>query len=884
MPKKTLNLAFQNSLQKPLAWFRNQSMRILLLFSLSLLLMSCNLFRSPSEPRSEEVKMKGESACGVDIRKTFKNYVAGSALPNDVLQSLDCINNEIDQFKSRTRSSTAGDVYSLDEISSFFGKYFEKVDEFGPANLKTYFKFKNFALGGGELKLSKVELTKIQSLIKDASPVLAEMSSYVPIYKMQSALSLDNPHDTDSLNKSVECLHKLIVILNRHLPGQTGAVFNFADLDVLDFLKPSEALSLSNTQTMQLVMSLKSMLVNPPYDSIAAEDFRHFMTQLGFIVETGLRIKYTKELKHQDDEVFLGSIETVRDTLEKLIKNSLAFQNSKSIPFKELVRFVKKLGRYDLIPYGLRESSVVNFMPVLLTKVMAKDPTSKAPVISELSFKREHLDVTLDAINEWISVQKTFLAALSNRKDISAGELIEKFNQSARSIKDPKIQAAFVQMKEIFDNGVFLRWKDREKLNFAPRSLDQKFTRYDLTYLATSFASIRAIMRGFLNSPDRRKNISAMTEPELTELYYSVREIGKDLKFIDTRNRSAPGRAFLENNIFTSVSNGNDLAEFHEAMEWFYNVWSAGKMGEKIYHLVPDKCKTKELDVFGNRKLSHDCYLAFFKENVTDFFEHLTSVNSYLKDILKNPKSPSIRSNSAPKKSASVDAWAEFDIALENAFRSTAHSNDDFDSPDTEAMALILSYTENIFINHSHAQNGMLDTEDIWRTYPIMRGFIEKASNGAAKTEFIKKGAYSYLIMFGEMPNVDHLLGMAKFGIWAVVRSFQKEIAHVPDMIKVISTFSLAGKAKKIKAIETYFTANKDMLEANMTNKEPKTLTDLKVLFFCSDDSIQDFTEKMKAGVPQIFSSGVDATQFHKNIEQLIKADVKLRLECLPFE
>ncbi len=865
-----------------LIMFRELKFVIILVMASSL--SACNLFHSPTPPRDENAKLHGDGDCSVDVRQTLKAFAAGDAKPGDIKTGIECITHDIDRFKARTRSSATGDVYSLDEINAFFGKYFNNVEEFGPSNIKTYFKFKDFAYGGGDQSLSKDELTRIEVLLKDLSPLLSEIAPHVLTYKMQSLLNLENPHDRDSLNKAIELLHKLTALINRNIPVKVGALFKFTDLDTLDFLKPSKALNLSDSQTFQLVMSLKAILVNPPGESITGEDFKHFMIQLGYIIEAGLRLKYTRELQHQDDEIFLTNVEVIRDSIEKLVKNSLEFQNSKSIPYPELVSFIKQLGKYDLIPYHLRESSLKNFLPILLTKVMAKENPTKKAILSEFNFKREHLDTTLEALNDWIAIQKAFLSALSNRNEIPAGELIERFTQSSRSITDSKILLAFGQMKNTLENGVFLRWKDHEKLNFAPRSLQQKFTRYDLLYLSTSFATVRAVMRGFITSPERRRAISAITEAELTDLYFNVREIGKDLKFIDTRNRSAPARAFLETNIFTSVSNGNELAEFHEALEWFYQVWSAGKFGEKIYDLTPKVCKLQELDVFDRQKLDHDCFNTFFKAHVTEFFEYLPTITTYLKDILANPLNPKIKSNSSPKYTSSFDAWSEFSVSLENAFRATGYSTDNFDSPDSEAMALILSYTENIFTNFSHAHNNELDSTDLWNTYPVLRSFIEKASNGAAKTEFIKKGAFSYLIAFGEMPQSDHFTGLLKFGAWAVFRKLHKDVAHVPDMIKVISTFSTAGKNKKIKALEEYYTQNKDSLESKIKTKDAKTMTDLLVLFFCSDDSIGDFTQKMSRSSQQLFSSSVDATSFHQNTEKLIKADPKLRLECLPFE
>ncbi len=856
------------------------------LFGVGLLIMTmtslsgCNLFKSSPKDRDDSVRMKETGDCTVDVRQSFKDFVAGTATQTQVKTSLECISHDLEQFKLRTKSSTSGDQYTLQEVSSFFAKYFGGAQEFSLPSLTAYLKFKNFVLGGGELVISKAEITVIQNLIIDANPVLAGMAQDINIYKLQTPLNLGDANDTIKMAHAIDGIHKICRVIKNYLPGKSGALFKFTDLDTLDFAKSDIGANVSETEAVQLIMNLKSILVNPPDDRIKGEDFKHFVTQLDLILETALRIKYTRDLSQDRDDVFVQNIVSLKASTAQMFQNSFSYQKNSSIPYVELVKFLKKLDKYSLIPFGLKEKSVEDFLPILLTKVLAKTPYAKTSHLANLSFTDEHLATVLDAVDEWASLQMLFLSALSNRDEIRARELIEKFDQGARGAKNAKIEAAYRQMKEILSTGVFLRWKDKDKLNFAPRDIQQNFSRYDLLFLSSSFSIIRQIMRSQIMDSARRQNVSSMNEEELTQLYIDVREMGKDLKFIDVRNRLAPSRAFLENNIFMSVSNGNDLVEFHEAIEWFYQVWSAGNMGLRIYDQVPEKCKTQELDVFEHRKLDHACYSTFFKAHVREFFDNLPELSVYFNQLMSSTPPPT------NAKKPPADPLKDFEVNLENAFRSAGYSTSNFDSPDTEAMSLILSYTESVFINHSHAHNGELDTQDVWDIYPLMRGFIERASNGAAKNEFIKKAAYSYLITFGEMPSADGFANLVKFGSWTVLREFHKETAYVGDIIKVISTFSLAGKNSKIKAAEAYFTAHKDTIEADVRAKNPKTMADLKDLLFCTDDVASYLDTTLVKDADEIFTKNpaYDATSFHKTIEKIIIGDPKLNLECLDFE
>ncbi len=142
------------------------------------ILAACNLLHSPAPAKSDELTLKHED-CPISVRETTKAFVKGNATPDGVVTAIGCVLTQIDEFKSKARSSTSNDIYSLGEMTSFFGKYFTDVEEFSGPSLKSYFKFKNFGLGGGELKLSKSELTTIENLLKEATPILAEASQYV---------------------------------------------------------------------------------------------------------------------------------------------------------------------------------------------------------------------------------------------------------------------------------------------------------------------------------------------------------------------------------------------------------------------------------------------------------------------------------------------------------------------------------------------------------------------------------------------------------------------------------------------------------------------------------------------------------------------------------
>jgi len=845
---------------------------------------SCEIFHGAAVQKSPIAKLKTSNSCPVDIRATFRKYLAGEASQAEVKTSFDCIHHDLVDFKNHTRSgSSHQDQYSLDEVSAFFAKYFEGVQEFSPANLKAYLKFKNFLLGGGEKQISKLELTAIQNLLVEASPVIAEMSQYISVYKMQAQLDLTNPKDSEKMSNAIANVHQLSLIIKKYLPGNKGSVFQFTDLDSLDFFDSGSSQSLSQSEAVQIIMGLKSVVLAPPALGVSGEEFKNFMTQLDLIVETGLRIKYIQDLKEDRDLLFVQNLELLRDSCTKLFQNGFSYQPKGVIPSAEFVKLLRTLDSYKMIPFGMKESSLESFLPTLTNRILASKMSTKATKLSNSDLKPDNLTVAVDAVNIWIGIQKSFLSALGDRDQIQAKDLIEQISQSAQSETDSKLFMALGQLKELLSEGVLLRWRDVERLNFAPRDTNDSFTRYDILFLSTSFSIIRPIMRAYLTDASRRQNVSAMTEPELNELYTSIRQLGKDLKFIDTRNSLAPARAFLEANIFTSVSNGNTFVEFHEAIEWFYQVWSAGKLGYRIYQEVPENCKTEQLDVFDRKKLNHECYTNYFKDHVVDFYSYLPKVEAYLKKMTEQEREIATSASLTPPL---TDPWLDFDTALENAFRSTGYSTDDFDSTDTEAMSLIISYAESIFINHSRNYSDELDTKDIWATFPIMKGFIERASNGAASQEFIQKGAYSYLIYFGEMPKVDNPFGLAKFGVWTLIHYFYKEKAHVPDIVKMISSFALASKALKIKNAETYYTQNSANLKQNIIERNAKTMSDLRKIFFCSDEIAGEFSSTLGASTDTLFTllPPTDASNFHKRVEKIIKANPKLDLECLSFE
>jgi hypothetical protein len=911
------------------------------------LLSSCHLLHSEPKADSKIIQAPG-AVCSSQIKESLSNFAKGSATPLEVQTSLACIDSYIERFKTTTRPSASDGSYSLEEVSSFFQQFFGESREFNNQNIKEYFRIKRLTLGGDEARMTREELSTLQNLLREAQPILSDMTQDILIYTLKAKLNLADATDEFKLKTAIQNVYRLEKLFRKYFLGGSGVQYKISNLNNIEILKPEHEKVFSDTESIQIFMSLKSVLVRPPEDSIRGEDFKNLIAQLGLIAETGLRLKYTKDLNDWQGPTFVEQMQLIRNSAFAAIQNAFRTQDHQRIANSEITQLISKLDRYQLLPFGLQNSSIQKFMPELMAKILSPNPLHKVEKDTNLDFTVSHLNIIAGALDEWLTIQKSFVTALDGTHEITAKDLIEKFNINSKKLAEADLLNSSNTMKEVLANGTFLRWQDADVLNFAPRDLNQKFTSYDLIYLSTSFSVIRAVLRGYISDPDRRQQRS-LNESEMNDLYMSVRDLGKDLKFIDTRNPMAPGRAFLENNIFTSVSNGNDLVEIHEAIEWFYQVWSAGRVGLKIYNQIPARCKKPEVDVFDRQLLDHDCYNAYFKEHVLEFFGHLPTVSRYLSNILNHRVDPSVSESSSAKRAAqeitrvfnkaapscaknassahldlsmmtshacspsdlknlmielqarhlntqfssdpaSQDLWLDFDISLENAFRPTGYSSYDYDSPDIEGMTLIMSYTESLFTNHSRKHSDVLDSKDLWDTFPILKGFIEKASNGAANTEFIQKAAYSYLISFGELPKVNSIWGKLKFGAWAAVRGFYEEKAYVPDIMKVLSSFNEGAAIKKATDIESYFTQNAPNLQAKIMKKDSKTISDLSKLFFCLDAANDYFGQVLSQNAALIFATSVNpldppqATKFHNRIESLLRNDHILALQCLPFE
>lgn len=836
------------------------------------LFSSCNFINGEhKKDYNGEVQYKSSDSYAPKLRTSLNRYFSGSADPSDIENSIDCIRSNISKFLQNTRGEPS-DVYKLEAINSFFRNYLPELKEFDSQSVQVYLKLKSVLMGGSDSSITKSELEKINLFLLESRDLLSKMTPYIGIYTFKYKFNLKNDSDRYEIEKSLALLEQLQNKLLFYFPGKTKNNFYFGQVDKFSFLK---AYNFSGTPSqssfVEVFKSLQSILVGSSEEYLESQNWPELIKQFTLLLKVSIRLNHFSTLKTFRDSYFTRNVALFKSDLDKLIIQALNLHNGQQIPNLQFENLIRKLEQHKLLGGQIRADSLIHLIPVVFNHIfMLPDEKFNLHTLNLARWQRFTY-----SIDEWLCIQNFFLDLHSQNMVLTADILITELNQFIKENPNHKFLNSFLKLREVMGAGSILRWRDPSTLLLEPRNTSLSFSDYDLIFLSSSFSVISTLIPGYAKDRNRRSGLIGLTEDELNELYRGFKEIGSDLKFIDSRNNAAGSRTFLETNIFMSVSNGNNIAEFHEILEWFYQAYSASQIGKMMYHDSLSHCRTSTLDVYGREKLSHDCFDTFLKSHIAEYFLNLTAVSGYFSELY------SIKNSS--KSSAE---WTSFITALENAYRSTGFSSDDYDSSDMQSLSLILAYTESLFRNYDKDNSGMLNNKELWNAFPVMKGFIIKLSNGKANNKHIQESAFSYMLEFGKMPDTSNNLKLAMFIGWTAFQYFLPDSAKLPDIVRIISNFSINSRTRRKMEIENFYINNKDRMASKILSGDHDTIEKLQNFFVCKPESKESFKNFLIQNIDNYLPSKtpLQPEEFHTTIERLIKANPKLENECLPFE
>lgn len=815
----------------------------------------CSYFLGPKAGDAKPIEMKDESLGCLDSIGADLDSWSKTGKP-DPAQPVSCLVTALNRFSERT-AGLRNDGWSRAELAHFFASFLERKGKDPTRWLSEALKLKQTLLGGSSDRLSREELGRIKGWLAESLPTLQALSTQAPALFFQTEKA-----DPAALEPALQSLLQLTESLAMEVSKSPSGQVPFETSAIPELLRRMEVNAPVFVEYLPMMEAVKSIAIGGSAEIVRPSEWPRLLRTAGRLWVAGLRLRYQiydNDRALDRDLVFTNAaVSEALDLLDNAVK---AQKSEKGVSNVQIELLIDELGTHRLLPLGLSAATLKGLVPSVLGKMLYGVARADHEARSS-GFGLEQLKTLRSIFEDWLQAQGFIRDAFAGRDEIEADDLVGLLRGA------PNVGLRWRgQLEDLLAKGRPLHTDEQGRLRVVSRKEESRLNVRDLNKLNAVRAAATALLTAYAHDPKAASRLDGLTEDETQEVYLDIRELGRELGFVDTRNTRAGARTFMEASIFTSVSDGDERIGLHEVVEWFHMAFGGGVIATRIHDDLKAECGIDTLDVMGKRKLKTDCFRRRLRERFADYFPNMPNFVKWYQE-------------GGQERADDVQRFAE------RAARGVGYSDQPIDSAEIRALVPILHYAENIMATRDKGNKGYLDSDELWDAYPVIKPFISKVAGAKVESESLQKAIFSWLVVFGEPPSSDWI-GGGKVLTWSVVRHVWGESATRLDILKIMSSLATVSSRNRQKAIEDFFKNSQSRLRALVVGGDEATSGKIGDLFQCQKEVWPILTEKLKSQVDRVLPHTVeetnDATAFIEGVKAIIASDQRLEFHCLPF-
>lgn len=853
-------------------------------------LFGCGRFLGdgPSRDRTANLGAGDLQPCLAGFPEAMADYFKARSGADRLDAALVCADRALDLFQEKARFSRPG-VWSRDETREFVDRYFKTTRPLAGESLTAVFRLKRSWFGGSETEMTRAELQRMRAMIGSLRATARALQPFADLYAVNSRFDLENPNDHARFDRALDALASSAREFAAGFGGQNQSPMPVRGLlEILSLFQ----VGLTSERLAPVLEAAKSIAIAPPAEVILPSEW-------GDVLETvarlyGERLRYAYFIKDRSwlDPHAVDAAESMARRTFRILRVALGRREpNESVRMEEWQRLLKALSALDLLPSGLRSSSLEAFLQPFFQR-MLRFPG--APMTSE---RPEGLGpaqlARLDEVfTDWLDGHRLAVEA-----PVTAV-------WSTDQLKEPLgFKVAAQRLAELFTEGRPLAWRDgRLHISAGGGTLGRtdlatlNLVRWLSTWVVESYGDVvPSSVRG-------ERPRTSMGEMQAQEFYEHARPLGVDLGFMDPRVLNAGARSYMEATLFTSVATPGDRLTPRHAAEFLALIMSGGSAADALYQDLTPECATETVDILGHPTLEAQCFRRGIRARFAQAFAHLPGMV-------------------AEMSSADDRKWDELLNALENASRSAGVSSLPVESSEIRVMAPVLQYAESLAVKYDRQPlDGSLSELEIWEAFPVFRSFIRRlsAQSGLALTidglegtfwgaalrrggadsvlGYAERTIFTYLVWGGEPPRPG-LSGGAWLLFWGAARQAIGFSADRTALVRIIASINVMARERRLRALKSWYTAQGPSglrrlpalaraASRALGQLEPVALSALTEAAGCSVASAEAFRELVarEANTLTRTASGGAATAdvFAANLSRAVRSDPVLSLVCLP--
>jgi hypothetical protein len=266
---------------------------------------------------------------------------------------------------------------------------------------------------------------------------------------------------------------------------------------------------------------------------------------------------------------------------------------------------------------------------------------------------------------------------------------------------------------------------------------------------------VRLVIRSYAGDLARIQNYQGVTLDEAQALYTDVKPLLVEMGMIHPSNKDFAANRFRDANLFTSVGNGDDYADFRELSDLFVMIVSGLKLDsmmfekyEKHAHTQSECAVTKPTIYSDDWTTDLQCVLDFYSREMASVFVSMPEFMAYQAGLDK----------------------AKFESMFMNFLKSAGHVTAPAGQPPVTVVHVghlalvphVIQYVEAFFQTYDTDHDAILVTAEAMTAFPVYRPILQKVSK--LKTEKELRGLFSWMLKNGKPPAT--MMEKLQFTTW----------------------------------------------------------------------------------------------------------------------
>lgn len=484
-------------------------------------------------------------------------------------------------------------------------------------------------------------------------------------------------------------------------------------------------------------------------------EFQYFLKEKSFYRPPGLPL-------------FQKWIESLADFSGYLFK---ARGRGASLPIeiREIDAVIVTLEKAGLWPAALPSESVSDVLPVLVRRALTP-PENRARGVYEKNLSPVGISVISTELQLFFSVQRKMAQLLSGSKNLIHGKLQAAFGLN-NNLGDKEIS-------RLLGSSVPLAL-DREGRLYLNPAAQLAYSEQALVRLNLIRAGIRWMIRGY-GDPGSANKLYGLSEGQFQRAYLDFKPTLVKLGLIESSNMTFASSRFLEGNLFTPFSDGDDFLDYNEAGTLAALIWSGQAMFGQVKTEIESRCAVR-----GTRKAYYgvDCSLEIIRRNSAQVFAAMPGMAKLFANGNKDQTTGLL--NEVLRSAG----WAP------NSQRIASMS-------DISLVPHVIQYIESLYRRWDRNGDGILDREEALRSEPMFHALLKKVS-GLDDDSYVR-AAFAFILVKGKAPETfwekfEFSTGwVGKENDWPI----QADRYRIGQILGFIADSVRNGKKAKIELVE----------------------------------------------------------------------------------